>query len=79
MSLSNHLYDDPYVKTVNGQEKFEKIIVNYGKTSMRSIFIEKLLDLLKEGPAKTNPAEYDDDLTDVTDTIFVNYPNYGTR
>lgn len=66
------------MKTTEGQTKFEKIISAYGKTSMKDVLVSKLLELLKDGNLK-NDDVYDDEDTDVTDKIFVNFPNYGTR
>jgi len=47
---------------------------------MKNVLVNKLLELLKDGNnILTNDGTYVENEVDVTDKIFVNYPNYGTR
>ena len=80
MCISNHLIDEPYIKTKIGQSKFENIIASYGRVTQKNVLVNKLLELLKEGNNNlTSDDTYDEDEDDVSDQIFVNYSNYGTR
>lgn len=80
LCISNHLFDKPYIKTQTGQSKFENIVTSYGKVAMKNVLVNKLLELLKDGNnILANDGTYVENEVDVTDKIFVNYPNYGTR
>jgi len=88
LSLSNHLYDNPYVKTLKGQEKFQQIVQSHNDVNKKNELLNKLLELLKTenlenenatDGLKSAPLNYEELQTDVREKIYVNYLNYGTR
>ena len=46
-SISNHLHDKPYPKTLNGEKLFRNIIYEYNAIDKKSELIEKLFEFAK--------------------------------
>ena len=47
MSLSNHLYDLPYPKTIMGEQMFKEIVENFNQVNKKGELLEKIFELAK--------------------------------
>lgn len=47
VSISNHVYDVPYPKTVTGQSIFKSIVSEYNKVHLKNDLLDKLFELAK--------------------------------
>lgn len=84
VSISNHLYDRPYKKTVVGENLFKSIVQTCNNVNNRKILVEKLFALAKYDAGQnfdnlTNKQDTEEIRKMMQDQICIQIPHYGTR
>ena len=81
LSISNHLYEKPYTKTVVGEKMFKDIIGKINDTNKKQELMDGLLSLAKyDANLKLNESMSEKDVTEMMRSqVFINVPGYGTR
>lgn len=83
VSISNHVYEKPFVKTTLGEDCFKKIVNQYNNTKKKQELIDELFTLATHDAGKEIDKTMEIDEMSIRETfkekIFIEVPNYGTR
>lgn len=79
ISISNHLYENPFAKTQVGENHFKKIVNDFNDIRKKKELINHLLELAKNNNNEIK-ATKEKTINEVkNEQIFVETPDYGTR
>lgn len=83
VSISNHLYEKPYPKTVVGENLFKDVVSKYNKLSSKEDLLKSLIDLSKYDAGQKFTESIETNKESVRkmmhDQVFIDIPDYGTR